>query len=316
MSPLQQILTTCRATSQTGRENGSCFEELILISNLFAGHDSKGAQKGAQASRLFLQKKKATAKVPMLLTPSELKELIHQRKRLNHRARRVAGDCWDWVSRKTKSNPIQRDYDLKVDAGNSSAKWNLSEDGSLWIVKPDSVSEVGCIHTCQGLELDYVGVGIGPYLVVHNGVVATDAAKRSSGDSSIKGDKGLLKTARAEAQEKADLIIKNTDRTLMTRGSMNRRIPNGSWCLFRNAGAGSREGKIVLVQSRDIQDSEMGGRYTVKRYSSEKLVTPDGWQHQRIILSPDSDRPNYQPIVVTDSPGAELQILGEYVATL
>ena len=195
----------------------------------------------------------------MLLTPSELKELIHPRTRLNHRARRVAGDCGDWVSRKTKSNPIQRDYDLKVDAGNFNAKWNLSEDESLWIVKPDSVSEVGCIHTCQGLELDYVGVIIGPVRVIRNGVVVTGGAKRSSGDFSLKGHKGLLRTARAEAREKANLIIKNTYSILMTRGSMNRRIPNGSWCVFRKAGAGSREGEIVLVQSRDIQDSEVGG---------------------------------------------------------
>ncbi len=40
-------------------------------------------------------------------------------------------------------------------------QWNLTDDGSLWIVKPDSVNEVGCIHTCQGLDLDYVGVIVG-----------------------------------------------------------------------------------------------------------------------------------------------------------
>ena len=85
-------------------------------------------------------------------------------------------------------------------------------------MKRDSVSEVGCIHTCQGLELDYVGVIIGPDLVVRNGVVTTDATKRSGGDSSIKGYKGLLKTSPAAARKKADLIIKNTYRTLMTRG--------------------------------------------------------------------------------------------------
>src|SRR5690606_5426109 len=38
--------------------------------------------------------------------------------------------------------------------------------------------------------------------------------------------------------------------------SMNRRIPNGAWCVFRALPAGTREGKIVLVQHRDIQDSD------------------------------------------------------------
>jgi len=347
----------------------------------------------------------------------ELKALIHQRNRLNNKARMVAGYCWDWVSRKTESNPVPKDYDIQLDDGDFKAKWNLHEDGSLWIVKPDSVHEVGCIHTCQGLELDYVGVIIGPDLVVRDGVVVTDGAKRSRGDSSIKGYKGLLKTARAEAQQKADLLIKNTYRTLMTRGtkgcyvystdpetniylqtqgvgalllefkepeiilvppelpfrilsederpasrnavplldlkvaagdfsakqwladcrwvelpepfvakvgyfvaqvigeSMNRRIPNGSWCLFREPVGGTREGKVVLVESRDVQDPDTG-RYTVKRYSSEKQVTPEGWQHQRITLSPDSDQSGYFPIIITNSETSELRVLGELVATI
>jgi hypothetical protein len=38
--------------------------------------------------------------------------------------------------------------------------------------------------------------------------------------------------------------------------SMNRRIPNGAWCLFRVAGAGTRQGKVVLAQHREIEDAE------------------------------------------------------------
>lgn len=349
---------------------------------------------------------------------NELRELIYKRNRLNNRARMVAGYCWNWRSRKTKSNPIPKDHDINLDGGDFKAKWNLSEDGSLWILKPDSVTEVGCIHTCQGLELDYVGVIIGPDLVVRNGKVVTDGTRRSSGDSSIRGYKCLLKKNPFEARQKADLIIKNTYRTLMTRGtkgcyvysndpetnayflkngagallpdldepaiafpppqlpfrilseeersdstnavrllepevaagdfsreqwltrcqwaelpepfvakdgyfaaqvvgeSMNRRIPSGAWCLFRNAGAGSREGKIVLVWSHDIQDPDTGGRYTIKRYSSEKCETPDGWRHQRIILSPESHSKDYQPIIIPNNEEYELQVLGEYIATI
>jgi hypothetical protein len=45
-------------------------------------------------------------------------------------------------------------------------RWNLAEDGGLWIMKPESINEIGCIHTCQGLELDRVGVIVGEDLVV------------------------------------------------------------------------------------------------------------------------------------------------------
>lgn len=347
-------------------------------------------------------------------TANELKDLIERRNRVSNRARMVAGYCWDWITK--KNNPSG--YDIQLDGGAFKAKWNLNEDGALWILKPDSVREVGCIHTCQGLELDYVGVIIGPDLVVRNGKVVTDAAKRSSGDSSIKGYKGLLKTNRAQAKAKADLIIKNTYRTLMTRGtkgcyvystdpetnlfiqtqgvgallpefeeaeipttppaypfrilsleevadcpnavpifdvkvaagdfskeqwlqdcryaelpdhftakpgffiaqvvgeSMNRRIPNGSWCLFREAPDGSRNGKVVIVQSRDIQDSETGGQYTVKVYQSEKAVREDSWSHCSIQLRPDSMDHNFKPITLNPDTLHELHVIGEFVGII
>src|SRR5690606_25140983 len=87
-----------------------------------------------------------------------------------------------------------------------------------WLVKPDSINEVGCIHTCQGLELEYVGVIIGPDLVVRNGRVITDAAKRSRQDRSVHGFKKMLKTDPEAAKAAADRIIKSTYRTMMTRG--------------------------------------------------------------------------------------------------
>lgn len=84
--------------------------------------------------------------------------------------------------------------------------------------------------------------------------------------------------------------------------SMNRRIPNGAWCLFRANPGGTREGKVVVVQHRDIDDPETGGRYTIKLYSSEKITAEDGgWRHERITLRPDSDRPGFEPIVIEAS---------------
>jgi hypothetical protein len=81
--------------------------------------------------------------------------------------------------------------------------------------------------------------------------------------------------------------------------SMNRRIPSGSWCLFRANPGGTREGKVVVVQHRSIADPETGGRYTIKLYASEKSPAEYGnWRHQRITLHPDSDRPGFEPIVI------------------
>ena len=51
----------------------------------------------------------------------------------------------------------------------------------------DNAKEIGCIHTSQGLELDYVGVIIGDDMRYENGHVITDFTKRAKTDQSLKG---------------------------------------------------------------------------------------------------------------------------------
>ena len=86
------------------------------------------------------------------------------------------------------------------------------------MIQPDSDKQVGCIHTCQGLELDYVGVIIGPDLIVRDGELATNPSARAKTDTSLNGYKKELKVNPVRAAKKADEIIRNTYRTLMSRG--------------------------------------------------------------------------------------------------
>lgn len=145
--------------------------------------------------------------------PNELLETIKQRNSLNNKARMVAGYCWDWVS---KNNP--RLKDVVIPEYGFGMTWNLKKDGSIWLIAPNSVNEIGCIHTCQGLELDYVGIIIGNDLRYKDGRIITDVTARSRHDNSIKGIKHRLKENPVEATALVDRIIKNTYRTLMTRG--------------------------------------------------------------------------------------------------
>jgi type I restriction enzyme R subunit len=99
--------------------------------------------------------------------------------------------------------------------------------------------------------------------------------------------------------------------------SMNRRIPNGAWCLWRANPTGSRQGKVVLAQHRDLADPELGGRYTVKVYESEKAETEDGgWRHQVIRLKPDSYDSSFEPIVLEGLEEGDLTIVAELVEVL
>jgi hypothetical protein len=125
----------------------------------------------------------------------------------------VAGYCWKWPSKKDASK-----YDIEFPEYDFQMKWNLTEDGSTWIISPKSVNEIGCIHTCQGLEVDYIGVIIGEDFIVRNGQVITDVSKRASSDKSVHGYKKQLLENPAETRAMLDLVIKNTYRTLMTRG--------------------------------------------------------------------------------------------------
>jgi DUF2075 family protein len=99
--------------------------------------------------------------------------------------------------------------------------------------------------------------------------------------------------------------------------SMNRRIPTCSWCLFRLSPVGTREGKVVLVQLRGLDDPETGGQYTVKVYHSEKRVGPDGrWRHSQIVLRPDTDKTEFEPLVLDPHQSEDLRVVAELVAVL
>lgn len=125
----------------------------------------------------------------------------------------LAGYCWEWPT-KGRSNTMFKD--IVILEHDFAISWNLAD--SVWAIDQDSVSEAGCIHTSQGLEFDYVGVIIGDDMRFENGQVITDYTKRAKTDQSLKGIKKLAKENPEEAQKVADQIIRNTYRTLMTRG--------------------------------------------------------------------------------------------------
>ncbi len=145
--------------------------------------------------------------------PGVLRQAIVDKNKINNRARMVAGYCWNWVSKKDP-----KAFDIMFPQFDFRMQWNLATDGSLWIQARESVNEIGCIHTCQGLEVDYIGVIIGDDLIVRNGKVIANPAARARTDKSLAGYKTMLKTHPVQAQKKAEQIIKNTYRTLMTRG--------------------------------------------------------------------------------------------------
>lgn len=97
--------------------------------------------------------------------------------------------------------------------------------------------------------------------------------------------------------------------------SMESAIPDGSWCLFRPDQGGSRNGKIVLVESRRVTDPETQQSFTIKRYKSEKRQFKDEtWIHTKITLSPDNKE--FKDIVLKNVREDEFHIAAEFVEVL
>lgn len=151
--------------------------------------------------------------IQILDSPNELYEVIEKKSRKNNKSRLVAGYCWDWIGSGKHNKNV---FDIRMLQYNFEMSWNIPT--GTWAIDEGSVNQVGCIHTCQGLEFEYVGVIIGEDLRYENGKVITDFTKRAKTDHSIKGLKGLYKNDPIYAEKTAEEIIKNTYRTLMSRG--------------------------------------------------------------------------------------------------
>lgn len=144
-------------------------------------------------------------------SPSELRDLIFE-KNTDNNARLLAGYCWNWIKEGKNNTNV---HDIVID--DFSMSWNLG-NSDTWAIDEDSVNEIGCIHTSQGLEFDYVGVIIGEDMRFDGEHIVTDFNQRARTDQSLKGIKKRYKENPQKALDVADEIIKNTYRTLMTRG--------------------------------------------------------------------------------------------------
>ncbi|MDY0278713.1 MAG: DUF2075 domain-containing protein, partial [Acholeplasma sp.] len=139
--------------------------------------------------------------------PNEMRNELRKLNAINNKTRMIAGYCYEWVSKNDNGKEV---FDIEL-LESFKAKWNFSSTNT-WAIDEDSFEQVGCIHTSQGLEFDYVGVIIGKDLRFENNIVKTDLSKRARTDASLKG----IKTT--QNYELADKIIRNTYKTLLSRG--------------------------------------------------------------------------------------------------
>ena len=122
-------------------------------------------------------------------------------------ARLVAGYAWEWKSKKDKAA-----YDIELDG--VGLRWNSTDTD--WINSPNSLQEVGSIHTVQGYDLNYAGVIIGPELRydVASGRLFVDREAYRDG----KGKENNPKLGIEFDDDDLLVFIRNIYGVLLTRG--------------------------------------------------------------------------------------------------
>ena len=115
----------------------------------------------------------------------------------------VAGYAWPWITNGAPKDTDKRDINL-----GRGYLWNRTYTD--WINSDRLPYEVGCIHTVQGYDLNYVGVIFGPEIIYDTIHQRVDVLKDNYKDSLGKAVSGDLEALR-------DYII-NIYCTLMTRG--------------------------------------------------------------------------------------------------
>ena len=144
--------------------------------------------------------------------PKDMYAAIKEKNTTEGISRMLAGYCWEWLSKGRDDNNV---HDIQI--GDFGMSWNF-QSGKPYAADENSIEQVGCVHTTQGLEFYYAGVIVGPDMRYEDGRIVTDFTKRAKTDASTLGLVGMMKKDPERAQKKAEQIVKNTYRVLMSRG--------------------------------------------------------------------------------------------------
>jgi DUF2075 family protein/predicted GIY-YIG superfamily endonuclease len=138
---------------------------------------------------------------------SEMRNAIMDKDKESGLSRLVAGYAWPWASRNDKTA-------TDIEINGIQMQWNQTPVD--WINSPNSVNEVGSIHTVQGYDLNYAGVIIGPDLGYNNATGQLVFNRDSYFDT--KGKENNPRLGITYTDDDLLEFVKNIYRVLLTRG--------------------------------------------------------------------------------------------------
>jgi DUF2075 family protein len=142
--------------------------------------------------------------------PNDLRASIKEKEKQGLHARILAGYAWDWTPAKDGNSNGQIE-DVTISEFDFGMPWNARSVGTTWAVEQTGIDQVGCVHTSQGLEFDYVGLIIGKDLQydkkTNRYFTKWFEYKDSKGKQGLKSKPGHL-----------NQLVRNIYRILLTRG--------------------------------------------------------------------------------------------------
>lgn len=122
--------------------------------------------------------------------------------------RNIAGYAWDWKTKGKSLSSIIKENLFDIEINGYKYIWNRTDTD--WINSPNSINEIGCIHTTQGFDLNYAGIILGPEIDYDNEknriFIYKKRYKDNKGKMGIENDSILL------------AYIKNIYTTILERG--------------------------------------------------------------------------------------------------
>ncbi len=142
--------------------------------------------------------------------PNDLRKAILTKHNEGKSARILAGYAWKWTSSNDGNKDSEVD-DVEIPEFNFRMPWNSRKVGSTWAIDQAGINQVGCIHTSQGLEFDYVGVIVGDDLKFDPKTLIFFTEHDKYKDS--QGKRGLR-----ENPKELNRLVRNIYKILMSRG--------------------------------------------------------------------------------------------------
>lgn len=142
--------------------------------------------------------------------PNDLRKAIKDKDAAGEDARILAGYAWKWTSA-NDGNPNAEVEDVEIPEFDFRMPWNSRSVGNVFAVDPAGINQVGCIHTTQGLEFDYVGVIVGKDIIFNPETMEFETDYNEYKD--VQGKRGL-----GDKPKELNRLVRNIYKVLMTRG--------------------------------------------------------------------------------------------------